>query len=119
MVRIVFKEISIWDVLFWIIMTLLFIMLLTRMFGSSASDLQIFFTFLSILLIGMGHIIKLNREVGEMKVGIKYSFNKVKEDTTLLRNNMNLIRKDTSSMKEDIKEIKENMQLINKKLRIR
>ena len=79
-------------------MSVLFIMILTRIFGSSATDVQIYLGFVSGILIVMSFIARLNRETGEMKIQMKNSFDKVKDD---------------------IANIKKNIQEINRKLKIR
>ena len=45
-----------------------------------------------LILILATLFIKLNREVGEIKVGIKYSFNKIREDINRANNNIELIK---------------------------
>ena len=84
-------KINLLEVLFWIVMLALFIMILSRIFGNSATDIQVHVAFFSGLLIiaslvvstnnkVMSHLIKINREIGEIKSQMKTSFDKVKED---------------------------------------
>lgn len=49
------------------------------------------FNFGLIILI-ITFLIKMYREIGEIKVGIKYSFNKIKEDISNINNNIELIK---------------------------
>lgn len=76
------------DVLIVILFLLSVYLILTRIFGRSATDLAIgvsLFTFLGILIYQnnintTNHIIKLNREFGEFKIKTINSFDKLKED---------------------------------------
>jgi len=87
------RKINLLEILFWIVMIILFIMILTRVFGKSATDFQIYLGFFTGLLIIMGHIValmsninNLNREVGELKASMINSFKKAKEDINRLEN---------------------------------
>ncbi len=84
------KKINWLEILLWAIMVVLFIMILTRIFGNSATDIQIYLAFFSSLVLVAGymissnnkimsHIVKLNREVGEIKAEVN-SFRKDKEE---------------------------------------
>lgn len=84
------KKINWLEVLLWIIMAVLFIMILSRMFGKSSTDIQIYLAFFSGLIIIMGYIGKLNREVGEIKIQMINSFKKVKEDTSLIKKKLKI-----------------------------
>lgn len=86
------KKIEWLEILFWMIMIVLFIMILTRIFGKSATDIQIYLAFFASLLIIMGRIIKLNnnfgklsREIGEFKIKTINSFDKIKEDINSIK----------------------------------
>ncbi len=68
------------EVLFWIVMTVLVIMILTRVFGHSATDVQIYIGIVSGFFLLTGYIMRMNREIGEIKIEMKYNFNKVRED---------------------------------------
>ena len=78
------------EVLLWIMMIVIFIMILSRIFGNSATDIQVYLGFASILVVIMGYISRLNREVGEVKVGIKHSFDKIKEDVGLIKKKLKI-----------------------------
>lgn len=65
------RKIETLEILFWIVILVLIIMILTRIFGKSATDIQIYLGFISGLLILVGFIMrvndnvsKLNREIG-------------------------------------------------------
>ncbi len=73
------------EVLFWIIILLLLAMVLTRIFGHSATDVQIYLAFISGLLVVMTQIVKMNREIGEIKIQMKNSFRKVRDDIEKLK----------------------------------
>lgn len=88
------------EVLFWIIMIILFIMILTRVFGSSATDIQIYLGFISGLFMIMSFIAKHHREIGEIKMEMRYgfeeikrSFNRVKEDMDRIENKLDNLYK--------------------------
>ena len=68
------------EILFWIVIIALFIMILTRIFGNSATDIQIYLGFITSLITIMIFIAKHYRETGEIKRDIKYNFLRVKED---------------------------------------
>ncbi len=68
------------EILFWVVMIILFIMILTRVFGNSATEIQIFLGFVTGFMIIMGFIAKHHREIGEIKINMKHSFAKAKED---------------------------------------
>ncbi len=97
------KKISVFDVILNIIIILLAILVvywfIKLIFGGSAGLDE--FNFAIIILLG-GFLIKLYREVGEVKVGIKHSFENIKEDISLLKT-------DTSSIKNDINLIKKKL----------
>ena len=87
------KKIEWFEILFWIFLIILIIMILSRIFGKSATDINIILTIAAIMLAIMGHIVKMNREIGEIKVGIKYSFNNIKNDMNSIKKGLNLIKK--------------------------
>lgn len=62
------KEINWLNILFWIFVIALIIMILTRIFGNSATDIQIF---ISILGIFFTSITNLHRRVGRIESDIK------------------------------------------------
>ena len=84
------KRIERLEILFWIVMIILFIMILSRIFGKSATDTQIYLAFFTGLLIIMGHIFKLNREFGEFKIRSINSFNSIKKDINLIKKKLKI-----------------------------
>ncbi len=88
------KKISIFDIILNIIiilLTLLIIYWFIKLFFGGSPDLSEF-NFALIALLG-SFLIKLYREVGEIKIGMKYSFIKIKEDISSIKESMNLIKK--------------------------
>lgn len=86
-----------WVELLAIILFLLSVyLILTRIFGQSATDLVIgvgLFTFLGVLIYNnMSQIAKLSREVGEIKVGVKNGFEKVSVDMKRLSEGMQKVK---------------------------
>ena len=73
------------EILFWIVILILILMILTRIFGHSATDIQIYLTIVIIMITIMGYITKINREVGEIKTHMMNSFNKIKCDIDELK----------------------------------
>jgi len=97
------------DIIVLIIFILTAILVFWYIFGDSPTFEQTMIGFISgavfTIVIKMSYFnSNINREVGELKVGIKHSFINVK-------NNMNLLKKDNT-------EIKNNINLIKKKLKI-
>jgi len=91
------KRIGWLEILFWIVMAILFIMIMTKVFGKSATDIQIFLGFFTGLLILMGHIIKLkgdvnhlNREFGEFKIKTINSFKNLKKDISSIKKKLKI-----------------------------
>ncbi len=78
------------EILFWIIILLLFIMILSRIFGKSATDIQIYVGFISGLLIIMSYIVKMNREIGEIRLQTANSFEKVREDMDKIKEKLKI-----------------------------
>ena len=85
-----------------ILITILIIYWLIKLILGGSPDLSQFNSALIVAIIGF--IIKTYREIGEIKVGITYSFSNAKRDI--------------NSMKTDVKIIKNNIVLIKKKLKI-
>jgi len=109
MVKITSSKWSILEISLFIMITILLIMILTKMFGHSATEIQIYLGFITGLFMIIGFIIKLysnfsnlNREIREIKIGMKNSFEKVREDFGVVRS--------------DISEVKEDMDLIKMKI---
>ncbi len=80
------RKISFWEILFWIIIIILIIMILTRISGKSATDVQVYVTIVMGMIAIMGYIMKMNREIGEIKVHMINSFKNVREDINKLKN---------------------------------
>lgn len=87
------RKINWLEILFWIILAVLIIMILTRIFGGSATDVQIYIAITTGMLTIMSYIVKMNREIGEIKIemkhissGIKQGFIKIREDINKLQN---------------------------------
>ena len=85
------KKPDIFDIVINIIITVLSILviywLIKLLLGGSPDLSQ--FNFALILIIA-SLFVKLNREVGEIKVGIKYSFEKIKEDMDLIKKKLKI-----------------------------
>lgn len=86
------QKITLWDILFWIIIIILLIMIMTRIFGNSATDVQIYLGFISGLIMIVGYILKLSNNINELNIKIMNtehkmidSFKKVREDINKLR----------------------------------
>ncbi|MBU0460380.1 MAG: hypothetical protein KKH52_03690 [Nanoarchaeota archaeon] len=61
-------------------------LILTTIFGNSATPIEVtLMLFLGIGSLFGSQIYKLNREVGEIKINMKYSFNKIKEDMDAIK----------------------------------
>lgn len=88
------KEIDYFDLILKIIIILLGILivywLIQLIFGGSPGLSE--FNFALIIFIG-GFLFKIYREVGEIKTGMTYSFNRVKGDMGSLKEDMSLIKK--------------------------
>lgn len=70
------------DALLIILFIAVLYLILTRIFGHSASDLSILIGLFTLLFTNQ---YRLNREIGEVKMTMKHSFEKVKEDITAIR----------------------------------
>lgn len=79
------NKINWFEIVFWIVIIILFIMILTRIFGKSATDIQIYLAIVMVMITIMGHIVKMNREIGEMRVHMIESFKRVREDINKLQ----------------------------------
>lgn len=78
------------QVLSIILFVIVVYMILTRLFGHSATDLAITVGLFVLLFINQ---YQLNREVGEIKSALKYDFIKVKEDIQKVNGGITLINK--------------------------
>lgn len=79
------------EILFWIILIILFIMILTRIFGKSATEIQIYIGFISGFIVIMGFITKHHREIGVMKSEMKHGFKRVGDSFTRVKEDMSRI----------------------------
>ena len=86
------------EILFWIIMIILFIMVLTRVFGSSATEIQIYIGFISGFIVVMGFIAKHHREIGVMKSEMKRGFEKVRGSFDKVKGDMDRIESKIDSL---------------------
>ena len=91
------KKLNWFEILFWIFIIILIIMILTRIFGKSATDTQIYITLIIVMLTIMGslvkimsYIVKMNREIGEIKVQMTNNFDSIKKDITLIKNKLKI-----------------------------
>lgn len=88
------KKRSLFDIVIDIIIILLTILVIywfiRLIFGGSPELTE--FNFALILLIA-GFLIKIYREVGEIKIGIKHSFINIKEDIDSIKEDISLIKK--------------------------
>jgi len=78
------KKLSIADILIILLFLLAAYLILTRLFGHSATDIQItitLFTFLGGLLYKLwGSLYKLNREFGEFRIRTSNAFRNIADD---------------------------------------
>ncbi len=75
------------DILIIILFLLSVYFILTRIVGKSASELAIGITLFSLLAVVL---YKLNREIGEFKIKTVNSFNKLREDTSLIKEKLKI-----------------------------
>ena len=99
------KKRNLFDIILNIIILILSILiiywLIQLIFGGSPGLSE--FNFSLIILI-IGFTFRIYREIGEIKIGIKHSFNNIKSDVNVV--------------KSDINDIKSDMILIKKKLKV-
>ena len=74
-----------------LLLAILIIYWLIELIIGGSPDLSQFNSAIIIAIIGF--LFKIHREIGETKVGMRYSFNHIKEDMDLLKNDMSLIKK--------------------------
>jgi len=88
------KKRNLLDIIINIIIILAFVLavywFIQLMFGHTP-DLSDFNSILIVMIIGF--LFHLYREVGEIKVGIKHSFINIKEDINIIKTDDNLIKK--------------------------
>jgi len=99
------KKKNIFDIILNVIIILLAILVIywfiQLIFGGSPGLSE--FNFLLIIMMA-SFFIKIYREVGEIKIGMRYSFNRIKED-------MGLLKEDMSSLKDDMGLIKKGLKI--------
>lgn len=78
------KKTNWFEIVFWVILIVLITMIITRIFGSSATDIQIYIAVTTGMLTIMGYIVKMNREIGELKTQMMNSFKKIRKDINKL-----------------------------------
>lgn len=83
-----YKPLDWTKVLVILLFVLVVYMILTRLFGHSATDLAITLGLFTLLFVNQ---YQLNREVGEIKSALKYDFIKVKEDIQKVNKGITLI----------------------------
>jgi len=97
------KKTDVWDIILNIILTLLAILviywLIKLLLGGSPGLSE--FNFSLIILI-TGFLIKIYRETGEVKTGMRHSFIKIRDDMNLIRNDINLIKNKLKINKNNI-----------------
>ena len=81
------------DIFFWIILIVLFTMVLTRVFGNSATDIQIYIAIITALAGIINYVAKHHREIGEIKIDMKHSFSKVRGDINRLEGKIDILLK--------------------------
>ncbi len=65
-------------------------LILTTIFGNSATPIEVtLMLFLGIGSLFGSQIYKLNREVGEIKINMKHSFDKIKDDINSIKKKLN------------------------------
>ncbi len=78
------------DIIALIFFLLAIYLILTIIFGHSATPIEVTVT----LFGGLAFLVyRINREVGEVKISIKYGFKKIKEDMDIIKGNMDLIKR--------------------------
>lgn len=81
------KRISWIDILIIVLFVIAVYLVLTRIFGHSASELTISITLFTLIAAAL---YKLNREVGEFKIRAINSFDKLKEDLNLIKKKLKI-----------------------------
>ena len=81
------------EIFIWIVILILFGMILSRMFGKSATDVQIYIGFITSLVAIVLFMAKHYRETGEIKINMRHGFNKVREDIKRLENKIDGLNK--------------------------
>ena len=88
------RKTDIWDIIVNTIIIVAFVIAVywffQLLFGGSP-DLSEFNSLLIIMIVGV--LFNLYREIGEIKVGMKYSFEKIRDDISLIKEDVGLIKK--------------------------
>ena len=90
-------------------------LILTTIFGNSATPIEV----TVMLFVGLGtlfgtQLYKLNREIGETRVKTKHGFNKMKEDFGIIKTNFNIVKEDFNIIKTDFNIVKEDFKVIKR-----
>lgn len=94
---------------------------LARIFGSSPTDFHLllwisgFFGTAILKIFSM--IYGLNRETGELKIGVKSSFKKFKTDISEIKQDINNIKQNINKFGGDVQDIKENLKRKGRKIK--
>lgn len=88
-----YRKIEWIEILFLIIIIILFVMILTRIFGNSATDVQIYIGFITSLVAIMIFIAKHYRETGEIRRDMRHNFQMVKEDINRIESKIDMLSK--------------------------
>ncbi len=85
-------------------------LILTTIFGNSATPIEVTLS----LFLGLGSLFgsqlyKMNRELGEIKVGLKHSFHKVKLEMGNIKSEIGDIKLEMGNIKSEIGDIKLEM----------
>lgn len=82
------------DILAVILFLLSVYLILLRLFGHSPTEIEIMIMLFSLIITlifkGYTEISKLNREVGEIKIGVMNEFKKVTEDMQMIKNKLKI-----------------------------
>jgi len=74
--------------LFWILVGVLIFMLISRLTGHSATDVQIFLTIFGLVFTS---ITDMHRRIGSIESRVESGFKKVSEDMSLIKTKLNKI----------------------------
>ncbi len=91
-------------------------MILWKIFGDSPTDFQVISWVVGLFGAAVFKLFtftySINREVGELKIGVRNGFGGVREGFRRVKEDIGSLKKDIGSLKEDIHEIKD---LVKKK----
>ena len=91
------KKVDWKDIILWILFIIIVIFVFWYIFGDSPTFEQTILVFMIGVIFTITIKItqftsSLNREVGEIKIGMKHSFNNVKNDINLIKKDLKLIK---------------------------